>query len=185
MWRRAPFVAVAALLSLTVAGGCDYRSAPASWGRTQPDDVTAYERDGSPRCRPGPGRPLGVHLVGRVLRDHGFAVKREADVAICSAEDILVSLTNVSDDEVSAGRTVRRQGHLFCDVRRGAIYGRTLGRDRDATRASPVFSGRKAEFWIANVECSLYPEGPETEQQIDRLEGAMEALAATLQATGG
>jgi hypothetical protein len=106
-----------------------------------------------------------------VLRKHGFVVHQDPTDVICGldppADDMPVSLTNADDEEA----------YLGCGLRRGPIWGPELTSDLDAPPASPVFSGRKAEFKVANLECTIYPEGPRTEAQIGNLQRAMEKLA--------
>jgi hypothetical protein len=96
-----------------------------------------------------------------------------------------VSLTNIFFDgphkNIQSHRKVsRREGHIGCGLRRGPIWGPTLESDLDAPPASPIFSGKKAEFKLANLECTIYPEGPRSGVQVRNLQRAMQLFARRL-----
>ncbi len=110
------------------------------------------------------------------MHRYDFTVRPDRDSVICGglgseAEEMPVELTNSLDDEIA-----EREGTVFCGVRRGPIWGPKLEKDLDAPASSPIFSGRKAEFSVANVECSIYPNGPRSGAQIRRMERAMEEI---------
>jgi hypothetical protein len=128
-------------------------------------------------CLDEPTRPLTGSEATQVLRRHGFMVERVRDDAICAAppdERMPVSLTNYDRDEATP--------FVSCGLRRGPIWGWKLDENLDAPPSSPIFSGRKAEFSFANLECSIYPEGDETEVQIRRMQSAVHELVGIARA---
>ena len=71
-----------------------------------------------------------------------------------------------------------REGTLYCGLHARPFPNPELRADTDAPAASPIFSGRKAEFALGNFECTLYPEGEETETQVAPLRGAFLGVGA-------
>ena len=131
-------------------------------------------------CLDEPTRPLTARDVTRVLRHYGFPVQRAGDQAVCDAapgERMPVSLTNYDHDEATP--------FVSCGLRREPIWGWKLDEDLDAPPSSPIFSGRKAEFSFANLECSVYPEGEDTDQQIRRMQRAVHELVRIARARRG
>lgn len=63
----------------------------------------------------------------------------------------------MSNDDPATGNDddARDEGWVTCSVFRGPLPGRRLEADLDAEPDSPIFSGRKAEFRLANVDCRL------------------------------
>jgi len=121
-------------------------------------------------------RPISETILRSTLARHHITVRADPEAVICGtgdpAEDMPVELTNLDDEGLAEA-----QGNVFCGLRRGPIWGSTLEKDLDAPASSPIFSGEKAEFSVANVECSVYPRGPESGKQVRNLERAMEELA--------
>lgn len=137
-------------------------------------------------CLDEPTRPLTAADATRTLRRRGFTVRRDRGDVVCDApagERMPVSLTNIffegphenigAHDEVS-----EREGHVACGLRRAPIWGWKLDEDLEAPPASPIFSGDKATFSFANLECTLYPEGDRKEEQVRNLQRAVRELAA-------
>jgi hypothetical protein len=163
---------VPAALAATLVSGC--------MGLGLPDDDRA-----SPTCPGGRTHPFAIADVARTLREQKFSVARDEGSALCSAPQVAAVLTNIhfdgpnenisNHDEIS-----KREGHVSCAVERRSARGAKLRKDLHAPAASPIFSGRKARFWLANVDCVIYPEGRQTESNIRRLEVAMKQLARSL-----
>ena len=157
---------------LAAVGGCDPGSTPS--GYDQPSQACARE----------PTAPLTAAELTRTLRANGFTVFPEPGVAICdvpATERMPISVTNVlfegPHENIDAHEEIAaREGHVGCGLRRGPIWGWQLDEDLDAPPASPIFSGEKAVFSFANVECTLYPEGERREEQIRNLQRAMRDL---------
>jgi hypothetical protein len=126
-----------------------------------------------PRCSGGPASPLSAELVLQTLRDEGLTMGLEDESELCAIHDVVADFTN---GEVNASR----EGFVGCAVRKEPLRSNTLRVDRDAPPASPIFSGDKAKLWLANVECTIYPEGNDKAGQIARLERALERLEARL-----
>jgi hypothetical protein len=122
----------------------------------------------------------------RTLRRHGFTVFRIPGDAICYtpvAERMPVSVGNVisegpHDNYDRRDEITEREGHVFCGLRRGPIWGWKLDENLDAPPASPAFSGDKAEFYFANLECKLYPEGERKDAQVRKLQRAIRELVS-------
>jgi hypothetical protein len=129
-------------------------------------------------CAGDPTRPISAKTLRRVLARHDITVRPYYDGVICGPflgsrdEQMPVELSNDRNEAA-----MKREGTVFCGLRRGPIWGPKLESDLDAPASSPVFSGRVAEFKVANVECSVYPDGPQTEVQVGNLQRAMVALA--------
>jgi hypothetical protein len=127
--------------------------------------------------------PLTASELTRALHRHGFTVFPIPGDAICHAppaDRMPVSVGNV----ISAGphdnydrrdEITEQQGHLFCGLRRRPIWGWKLDEDLDAP-PSPIFSGDKAEFYFANLECKLYPKGERSDEQVRNLQRAIRDL---------
>jgi hypothetical protein len=159
---------VSTVLTATLVSGC--------MGLGLPDDDGA-----SPRCPGGRTQPLAIADVARTLKHHGFSVGRDDGSALCSAQQVAAVLTNIHFDgpheNISAHDEIsEREGHVSCAVERRNVSGTKLRTDLHAPAASPIFSGRKARFWLANIDCVIYPEGPTTERNVKRLELAMKQL---------
>ena len=159
--RSATLVFAAGLVGL--AGGCSGAAVPSA----------------SPRldCAGEPTRPLTAPEATRVLRRHGFTVRPEPADVICDApdpdEDMPVSLSNSAVDDTR----LEREGHLLCGLRRGPIWGWKLDEDLEAPPSSPLFSGDKATFSFANLECTLYPRGDRGRAQVRSIQQAVRELA--------
>jgi hypothetical protein len=126
-----------------------------------------------PRCSGGPASPLSAELVLQTLRGEGLSMGPEEASELCAIHDVVADFTN---GEANANR----EGFVGCTVRRAPLRGNTLRIDPDAAPASPIFSGDKADLWLANVECTIYPEGNDKAGQVARLRRAMEKLEARL-----
>jgi hypothetical protein len=122
--------------------------------------------------------------VSEELAGRGIVVYEDS-LACAGAEDLVTMLANVvssgphenlsEQDEIDA-----KQGSVHCAIYRESLFGRTLASDLDAPAASPIFSGDKAEFFLANVQCTIYPQGEAKAEQVARLQHVMEALEAQL-----
>lgn len=130
-------------------------------------------------CAGDPTRPIAAATLRRVLARHGITVRAHYDGVICGGfigspeEEMPVKLGNDSDEAA-----MEREGTVFCGLRRGPIWGPRLESNLDAPPASPIFSGRKAEFKVANLECTIYPEdGPQADEQVRNLQHAVQSLA--------
>lgn len=125
-------------------------------------------------CR-GVAKPVSVAAAREALRDAGFSVER-VTVRRCRGdtrrEDILAELSN----ENMGDRIEEEQGSVTCAIYRGPIYN-GFNRDLHEPAASPIFTGRKASWWFANVECDIYPSERNPDEQVAKLNSAMETLA--------
>jgi hypothetical protein len=151
---------------------------------TTPTDPVADRP--SQACVGEPTRPLTAAELTRALRGHGFTVYGIPGDAICDLppdERMPVSVSNVLFDgpheNIEAHDEItEREGHVICGLRRGPIWGWKLDEDLDAPPSSPIFSGDKATFSFANLECNLYPEGERRDEQVRSLQRAVRELVA-------
>jgi hypothetical protein len=129
-------------------------------------------------CAGDPTRPVTGEVLKRVLAAHDITVRAHYDGVICGGaigsreEEMPVELSNDRDEAA-----MERQGTVFCGLRRGPIWGRKLEQDLDAPASSPIFSGEKATFSVANVECTVYPDGDESGRQVRNMVSAMKEVA--------
>jgi hypothetical protein len=138
----------------------------------------------SQACLSEPTEPLTAAELTQALRRHGFTVFQIPGDAICdgpASDRMPVSVGNVlsegpHDNYDKRDEVTEREGHVFCGLRRGPIWGWQLHEDLDAPPASPAFSGDKAEFYFANLECKLYPRGERSDEQVRNLRGAVRDL---------
>jgi hypothetical protein len=119
--------------------------------------------------------------VVRALRTHGFSVRSSTTSRDCGGFDVSdadeapgFAVSNAD----GAGRAPRGEGTLYCLLRQGPIWGRTLEFGADAKPSSPIFTGRKAEASFANLECTLYPEKRNAAERVRALRRALRELAA-------
>lgn len=132
----------------------------------------------STSCAGDPTRPITAQMLKRVLAGHEITVRAYYDGVICGGvvgspeEEMPVELSNDRDEAA-----MKREGTVFCGLRRGPIWGTKLEQDLDAPASSPIFSGEKATFSVANVECSLYPDGEESGRQVRNIAAAMKEIA--------
>jgi hypothetical protein len=134
-----------------------------------------------PACGHGPTEPVTIEEALSTLRAHSFTVFVEEESELCGgslAEEAIGNVVesgpnrNVSDfEEIS-----KREGMLLCTLRPEPLGDSKLYVDTDAPPASPIFSGDKAEFGLANFECTLYPEGDGKAEQVARLHDAFREL---------
>ncbi|MGH3101201.1 MAG: hypothetical protein ACRDPU_09425, partial [Thermoleophilia bacterium] len=118
-------------------------------------------------CAGDPTKPVTTEMLKRVLAGRDITVRAHYDGVICGGaigsreEEMPVELSNDQDEAA-----MEREGTVFCGLRRGPIWGRKLEQDLDAPASSPIFSGEKATFSVANVECTVYPDGDESGRQV-------------------
>lgn len=139
----------------------------------------------SQACVEEPTRPLTAAELTRALRGHGFTVFPIPDDAICElppSERMPVSLGNLffegpHENIEQHDQIMEREGQVFCGLRRTPIWGMDVTEDLNAPPASPIFSGDKAEFKFANLECTIYPSGEQSDEQIRNLQRVVRELA--------
>jgi hypothetical protein len=169
----------ALLTTMLVALVCGCMGTPEDSVRDQPSQACVGE----------PTKPLTAGELTRALRRNGFTVFPISGDAICEApvaERMPVSVGNVlsegpHDNYDQRDEVTAKEGHVFCGLRRGPIWGWKLDENLDAPPASPIFSGNKAEFYFANLECKLYPRGERSDRQIRNLQRAVRDLVRLAQ----
>jgi FtsX extracellular domain len=132
----------------------------------------------APPCRGRP-EPVSPATVERALRAAGFSMERVEISGPCRAPtpdgDILVELSN----EVAGSykRVAETEGHVDCSIFRGPIFQDALRKNLHEPPSSPIFSGRKASWWFKNLECNMYAGDQHPDEQVAKLDRAMERLA--------
>lgn len=119
----------------------------------------------------GTPRPVSVEMLVKHLNEAGFSVTPDTEPPFC--------------DPVSAGREDQILASVggdnaACTLYRGSLYGDNPRKDLDADPASPIFSGRKAQFLLENLSCVIYPDQDDPEGQIERFNAAMVQLEPRL-----
>jgi hypothetical protein len=132
-----------------------------------------------PACEGATG-PISPQAVEASLRASGFTVERLDRSSFCggietASEQIVVHLSN--EQVGSYDERHETEGGLDCFLRRIPIWGHELRKDFDAGPSSPVYTGEHAWFHLENVECTMYPGGEQPEEQVAKLDEAMEHLA--------
>lgn len=135
-------------------------------------DVPLPDEDSSPACSNEAASPLSVKQVIDALRRHRFTVYPDTTSADCSAEDIVMDVTNILFDGpheniASHAEISAREGHLGCAVRRGPIYG---GESEIQTLEAEV---DKFKLVLANVECTIYLDRERRAIQLANLKRAL------------
>jgi hypothetical protein len=166
------------LAAALLAGGCTSLS-------------SGGESAASTECAGDRTRPITQDVLIATLRQNGFTVHPDPTDVVCTSsdpvvrsdpdEDMPISVTNILFEGPHENidlhdRIGKREGHVSCGLRRGPIWG-ALEKDLDAPAASPIFSGEKATFSVANVECTIYPDGPKSGEQVRNLDRAVTKLA--------
>jgi hypothetical protein len=120
---------------------------------------------------PGTGgltRPFSIQTLIRVGQENGVSVKRDQS---CSGnQESVESASNLVGDDVQDDDEVEaREGHVLCD-----IVDLPFAKRPFRVHRTKYASDQETYLDVANVRCAIYPSAA---GQIDRLEGALEALA--------
>ena len=131
-------------------------------------------------CRDELGEPLTARDVVAAFRAEGFSVRSLDESFYCEPSnfDGEAAIADVSNQEGPDGAD-EREGWAACHVYRdGGSPPYRLDSDLEVGPDSPIFSGTKAQFSLANVSCSLYPsfEGDAGAAQARKALAAMERL---------
>lgn len=136
-------------------------------------------------CKGGRVVPLSPQSVVAVFKAHGFSVRISTTSTDCQGfdasapRDQLPAYAISNDLEFLGTPAAKREGTLSCLLRNGPIWGRKLKSNLNAPPSSPIFKGRKAEFFYKNLECTLYPSsGDDAEAQVRRLDQAFAVIVS-------
>ena len=122
--------------------------------------------DRGPLCVGGPTEPVTVDELTAALERRGVTLKEDNSSALCSARGLVADLVNSDSDREKAGV-------MGCAVRRKPIYA-------DPSKLRKEVSPDKVEFFLANVECSVYPRGEIGLQRVIDVERALGELKGQL-----
>lgn len=139
-------------------------------------------------CNDQLGRPLKARDVVAAFRAEGFTMRSLPESFYCNTANFDRANSDRIIADVSNQRSVTmdedvvdREGWATCDVSVGSPdFSTELFVDLNRGPDSPIFSGTKAVFSVANVDCKLYPHGDRSEEQIARAHAAMKRLARQL-----
>ena len=156
-------------------------AAPLTCGGSPKDQqLTGY---GS--CNGGRVVPLSPESVVPVFKAHGFSVRASTTSPDCQGfdpslpHDQLPAYAISNDPEWSGTPAANREGRLSCLLRKGPIWGPKLKTNAKAPPSSPIFHGRKTEFFYKNLECTLYPSaGDHANAQVRRLDRAFAVIVS-------
>jgi hypothetical protein len=73
-------------------------------------------------------------------------------------------------------RVQRKDGIVLCTLYRTPLFGAALKSDLHEKPFSPIFHGRKAHFWLKNLECRLHADDKRGDRQANRIARAMKRL---------
>lgn len=121
-------------------------------------------------CPQGLARPFSAQTLIRVGNANGVSLKPNPEGCSVSGgrgevQDVTNMLISESDDEVGV-----REGHVLCSV-----YDLPFKRPPFRAGRHRWPDDQETHFWVANVDCAIYPSGP---GQIERLAMTFRALAA-------
>ena len=120
---------------------------------------------GGDTCVGGPTSPITIDALERALSHQGLDLEARERSALCGAG---VGVADLENADSGTGLT-------SCLVRRRPIYAHPKRlRKRDS-------SYPKTEFFLANVECSIYPQGDRDLQRRASLEHALRDLERQIQ----
>jgi hypothetical protein len=117
------------------------------------------------RCTGGSTRPLAPEEVVRIFRAQGLSAVTSTRAQDCG-ESIAYDVANTAVQD--------HEGWLTCSLFGTPIFRRVPALDLEARSNSPIFSGRKATFHFANIECFFYPD---TDEQMARFARAARQIA--------
>lgn len=138
-------------------------------------------------CTGRPTEPLSKTAVVATLHEHGLRAARSSttsdeckglDTLFTSDRDLPAFAISNDRDGGFEGGIHKREGTLHCLLYPDPAFGHELEGDTDAPAASPIFSGRKAQYYLENLECTFYPNETDAERQIARVSAALHELAA-------
>jgi hypothetical protein len=75
------------------------------------------------------------------------------------------------------GQYEEAEGNLWCTLRRRPLYRPKLELDLDAPSNSPIFNGRKATMYFANLDCVYYPNDSTADADARRFGRAAREIA--------
>jgi hypothetical protein len=133
-------------------------------------------------CPGGTATPTATTAVVDALRSEGIGAYDYEDGCDGGAADQVATVTNVVDTgphetDSDYDEIVADEGFVLCGIRRKAFRAHEVDVRPDVPAE---YAGDKTEVWLANVECTIYPEGDDKAGQIARLRRALEKLEATL-----
>jgi hypothetical protein len=131
------------------------------------------------RCAGGATHPLKRDFVLRELRRSGFRATASTRAEQCRQSDpsMAYAISNAVEDIDAYNRTEDEYGIVYCSLYTHAVFDLASDTDLHERANSPIFHGRKAHFWVANLECLLYAGDERQDQQVQALFSAMKRIA--------
>jgi hypothetical protein len=137
-------------------------------------------------CRHGSAQPITALEALSTLRAHGFTVYREEVSLFCggenSAQDVIATVLQTGPHEnfSDPGEIGAREGTLYCGLHARPVPQRRAPRRHRRAGSIADLLRPQGGIRLGNLECTLYPEGEETDAQIARLRDAFIALERNL-----
>jgi hypothetical protein len=126
---------------------------------------TSRVSSSQPRCVGGPSMPITANALTKALSHHGLVLEAQKRSPLCGADGV-ADLQKQGD---------ANRGLVACLLRRQPIYAHPK-RLRKRHSSYP-----KTQFFLANVECTIYPHGNADLRRRAILEQALRELERQLQ----
>jgi hypothetical protein len=167
-------ILVAAVASCALAACGSGDSAPDSDGTTTTVGETGELPPPSQRCRGGPTRPLELKEVIEAGRRHGITLYSDPScqpdpTVVSQAANVLLYGPSANGDRDREITQV--EGAVTCILREDA--GPTAPKTVERVRYP---GDEETHFKLLNVDCVIYPEPDRAEEQLTRLQAAMDDL---------
>jgi hypothetical protein len=180
-FKRRLWLVIVAGLILTACGPT--RGSAPNPAEAQPDPAEAQPGVSEiPRstCPDGPTRPLEWPALAAALAEHGVYVYPNPESGVCSANDVMMHLTNILfrgpyENISDHDRILRDYGYVGCAIRSKSIY---MDSREETHEGSVDPDGVKLR--LANIECNIFPNAENASAQIGRLRAAFADLERVL-----
>jgi hypothetical protein len=170
-WMSILVAAIAACLLAACGTG---ESEPGSAGTTPTVGETGQLPPPGQRCRGGPTRPLELETVIETGRRHGITLYSDPacqpdPTVLSQAANVLLYGPDANADRES--EITQAEGAVTCILRKDA--GPTAAKTVERVRYP---GDEETHFTLLNVDCVIYPEPENADEQLRRLQAAMDQL---------
>jgi hypothetical protein len=161
--------------SLAACGG-DSESGPGAVGTTTNAGETGELPPPGQRCRGGPTRPIELETVIAAGRRHGITLYSDPEcqpdpTVVSQASNVLLYGPDANADRES--EITQAEGAVTCMLREDA--GPTAAKNVERVRYP---GDEETHFTLLNVDCVIYPEPDNADEQLTRLQAVMDDLRA-------